>query len=105
MQKEAALAALKAIDFAVYTSKHKELNQEEIDDLLGACRSLMDSVKGNAFAADKAAWMVELIQAALVVKTSKPCGNRGLILEHGISLSLYLQLEPDSEQAGESANP
>ncbi len=103
MQKEAALAALKAIDFAVYTSKHKELSPGEIDDLQSACKILIGSVKDNTFAADKAAWMVELIQAALMVKTTKPCGNRGLILEHGISLSLYIQRAPDAPLEADKA--
>ncbi len=98
MQKEAALAALKVIDFSVYSSKHKELSPAEIDELQSACRSLVHSVKNNGFAADKAAWMVELIQAALVVKTSKPCSNRGLILEYGISLSVYIQGVQDVNQ-------
>ncbi len=104
MEKEAALSALKAIDFAVYNSKHKELSTAEIDDLQNACQSLVNSVKSNDFAANKAAWLVELIKAALVVKSSKSCGNRALILEHGISLSLYIQRESDSNQAGDSMN-
>ncbi len=105
MQKETAIAALKVIDFAVYTSKHKELSLGEIEDLQSACQSLLRSVKSNAFAADKAAWMVELIQAALVVKTSKPCSNRGLILEYGISLSIFIQRAPDSKPEGDKASP
>ncbi len=98
MEKEAALAALKVIDFAVYSSKHKELSQAEIDGLQSACRILTHSVRCNAFAADKAAWMVELIQATLAVKNTNPCSNRGLILEHGISLSVFIQREPDAQQ-------
>ena len=98
MQKEAALAALKMIDFAVYSSKHKELSPGEIDVLQRACQSLVNSVKNDAFAADKAAWMVELIQATLVAKTAKPCSSRGLILEHAISLSLFIQQAPGHHQ-------
>lgn len=104
MQKETALAALKVIDFAVYNSKHKELSSGEIEDLQSACRSLVHSVRNNAFAADKAAWMVELIHTALVVKTSKPCSNRGLILEYGLSLSVFIQREPVSNQDGDRAS-
>ena len=105
MHKEAALAALKTIDFAVYTSKHKELSPGEIDQLHSACQSLVNSVKCNAFAADKAAWMVQLIQSAVVAKSATPCGNRGLILEHGISLSLFIQREPDQEKGGDMVCP
>ena len=101
MDKQAALRALHVIDSVIYSTDRKELCNGEFAELQSACASLMCSVKNNAFAAEKAAWMVEVIQAALIGKSSNLCSSREAILDCGTSLALLIEGLPGSaHQAG-----
>ncbi|WP_395739273.1 hypothetical protein [Prosthecobacter sp.] len=90
MQKEAALAALRTIDVKVFASEYQDLTSEEVDQLKSACSTLISSMSDDHAATRKAASLVDLILATLE-KPGLAKSTRGMILEQGISLSLYLQ--------------
>ncbi len=96
MDKQSALRALQVIDSVICSTDRKELCSGEFDELQSACASLMCSVKNNAIAAEKAAWMVEVIQAALIGKRTNLYSSREAILDCGTSLALLIEGLPGS---------
>jgi hypothetical protein len=90
MQNKSALAALQAIDIVVYQTSHKELSPDAIEELRSACSSLVKSVQGDAFFAEKAMRLVELIQADFLGSVPNPGRHRVEILKCGITLSIFI---------------
>lgn len=99
MNKETAIAALQSIDAIVYKSSHQELSPDETGELRIACRRLIHSIQDNVAVTRKAAWIVELIQAAVLKDALKPGANPEEILECGITLALFIQQQPDDTPA------
>ena len=98
MDKQSALRALQVIDSVICSTDRKELCNGEFAELQSACASLLSSVKNNAFAAEKAAWMVEVIKAAMIGRSSNLCSSKEAILDCGTSLALFIEGLPDSVQ-------
>ena len=96
MDKQSALRALHVIDSVIYSTDRKELCSGDFAKIQSACASLLSSVKNNAFAAEKAAWMIEVIQAALIGKSSNLFSSREDILDCGTSLALLIEGLPGS---------
>ena len=102
MNKDSALVALQAIDVIVYKSSHKVLSAEDLVDLRNACTNLIQSVESDNYIAKRAAQIISLVEAAFLGSAIKPGINQEEILERGISLSLFIQRQPDEGPKSEA---
>jgi len=106
MDKKTALKAIRVIDSVVSVSARKRLSKREIVELRSACETLVSSVKRNAFATARVAWMVTAIEEALAQENDRlHRASRDFFLDYLIPLTLYIESQPGSVQDPASTPP